>query len=124
MQIFGFLFLLVLTGVIVFILVYGMRIKAQRDARLAALYEKALESGVDPLKIRNQLEDRDQGDPQGNLKAGIILLATALAMFIGLWAADRLPGAYRLLGFVLIPGAIGLACLFIHYNVPRPPKPS
>jgi hypothetical protein len=123
MQFFGFLFLLVLTGVIVFILLYGMRIKAQRDARLVALYHKALESGVDPLLIRNQFEEREQGDPQGNLKAGIILLATALSMLLGLWAADRLPGAYRLLGFVLIPAGIGLACLFIHYNVPRPPKP-
>lgn len=113
----GLFFLFV--GIGVFILVYGMRIKARRDERLAGLYEKALDKGLDPRAIKFDLEEREPGDPHGNLKAGIILLAVALALILGIWAADSLRGAYRLLGFALVPCAIGLAVLFIHYAVPR-----
>ena len=108
------LFLLFI-GIGVFILIYGMRIKARRDERLAGLYEKALEQGLDPRAIKFDLDEREQGDPAGNLKAGIILLAVALALVLGIWAADSLQGAYRLLGFALVPCAIGLAVLFIHF---------
>lgn len=115
--------LLLLLGAGVFVLIYGMQLKSRQTERLASLYEKALGQGVDPRAIQLQLDERELGDPQGNLKAGIILLAVALAMILGIWAADRLPGPYRALGFALVPGAVGLACLFIHYAVPRQRKP-
>ena len=117
--------LLLLVGISAFILVYGMQLKARRNKRLADLYEKALEQGVDPREIKLELDEREQGDPLGNLKAGIILLAVALALVLGIWAADALRGAYRMLGFALVPAAIGLAALFIHFSLPRsgPPQP-
>jgi hypothetical protein len=112
--------LLLILGAGVFVLVYGMWIRARITERLAGLYQKALEHGADPSTIRLQLEERELGDPQGNLKAGIILLATALAILGGIFAADRLPpGPYRGVIFVFVPAAIGLACLFIHFAVPR-----
>jgi hypothetical protein len=112
--------LLLVLGAGVFVLVYGMNLKARMTQRLADLYQKALEQGVDPRAIQFQLDERELGDPQGNLKAGIILLAVALALILGIFAADNLPGPYRALGFALVPAAIGLACLFIHFAVPRP----
>jgi hypothetical protein len=123
MQLLGLLLLLLLLGAGVFVLVYGMRIKARQTERLAGLLEKALEKGADPRSIKLELDERELGDPYGNLKAGVILLATALAMVLGVVCADRLPGPYRALGFGLIPACIGLACLFIHYAVPRPKGP-
>ena len=105
---------LLLVGIGVFILVYGMRIKTQRDERRAGLYEKALDKGVDLREIKFDLDDRELGDPLGNLKAGIILLAVALALVAGMWMAESLRGAYRLLVFALVPAAIGIALLFIH----------
>lgn len=120
MQFSGIGLLLLLLGAGVFVLVYGMRLKSRQTERLASLYEKALAQGVDPRAIQFQLDERELGDPQGNLKAGIILLSVAVAMILGIWAADRLPGPYRALGFALVPAAVGLACLFIHYAVPRP----
>ena len=117
------LFLLVI-GIGVFILIYGMRLKAHRDERLAGLYEKALDKGLDPRQIKFDLEERERGDPYGNLKAGIILLAVALGIFAGIWATDVLHGAYRLIGFALVPAAIGLAVLFIHVAIPRPAPPA
>lgn len=114
--------LLLLLGAGIFVLIYGMRLKAQQTERLASLYEKALSQGIDPRSIQFQLDERELGDPQGNLKAGIILLAIAVALVLGLWAAEQLAGPYRALGFALVPAAIGLACLFIHYSVPRPQK--
>jgi pilus assembly protein TadC len=105
---------LLLVGIGVFILVYGMRIKAKRDERRAGLYEKALEKGIDPRELKFDLDDRELGDPLGNLKAGIILLAVALALVVGMWMAESLQGAYRLLIFALVPAAIGIALLFIH----------
>ena len=110
----GFL-LLVAAGV--FILLYGMWLRARRDERLARLYEKALDKGVDPRSLSLEFDQREAGDPQGNLKAGIILLATALSMVLGIWAAQALGGAWRLIGFAVVPGGIGLACLFIHYSL-------
>ena len=114
---FGFL-LLVTAGV--FILVYGMWLRARRNERLAGLYEKALDKGLDPRLISFELDEREAGDPQGNLKAGIILLATALSMVLGIWAAQALDGPWRLIGFALVPGGIGLACLFIHFSLRAP----
>ena len=113
----GIFLLLVAIGV--FILVYGMRLKARRDERRATLYEKALEQGIDPREIKFDLDDREMGDRFGNLKAGIILLAVALALVVGMWMAEALHGAYRLLIFALIPAAIGIALLFIHLALPN-----
>jgi hypothetical protein len=109
---------LLLVGIGVFILVYGMRLKARRDERRAELYEKALDQGIDPREIKFELDDRELGDPFGNLKAGIILLAVALALVAGMWLAESMRGAYRLLVFALVPAAIGVALLIIHLALP------
>ena len=115
------LFLLMI-GIGTFVLIYGMRIKARRNERLADLYQKALDSGMDPREIKIDLDEKELGDPQGNLKAGIVLLATALAIALGFLAAERLHGIWKLLGFAFVPGGIGLAVLFIHYTI-QPNKP-
>jgi hypothetical protein len=109
---------LLLVGIGVFILVYSMRLKARRDERRAELYEKALDQGIDPREIKFELDDRELGDPFGNLKAGIILLAVALALVAGMWLAESMRGAYRLLVFALVPAAIGVALLIIHLALP------
>jgi hypothetical protein len=114
------LLLLLLAGTGVFVLTYGMRLRARRNERLADLYDKAIQHGLDPREIQFNLDEQEQGDPQGNLKAGIILLASALGVVGGIWAAAALPGPFRLVGFALVPGLIGAAALFIHYSVPRP----
>ena len=93
---------LLLVGISVFVLVYGMRIRARRNERLADLYEKAIEAGVDPRAIKFDLDERELGDPYGNLKAGIILLAVALAIVAGIWAAYAAQGFWRLIGFALV----------------------
>lgn len=116
----GFM-LLLFTGAGVFVLVYGMQLKARRAKRLYQLYQNALDKGVDPRSLKLDLEDQEQGDPQGNLKAGIILLATALSLLLGLWAGKALGGPLRGVGFAILPAGIGLACIFIHYAVARPP---
>jgi hypothetical protein len=119
MQFTGLLLLLILIGT--FVLLYGMWLRARRTAQLAALYQRAIEQGMDPRALRFELDEREAGDPQGNLKAGIILLAASLGLVAGLWAAQVLDGPWRAVGFALIPLAIGLACIFIHYAMPRPP---
>jgi hypothetical protein len=119
----GLLLLLLLIGTGAFVLAYGMRLRARRNERLAELYDKAIQAGLDPRSIQFSLDEQEQGDPQGNLKAGIILLATALGMVGGIWGAAALPGPFKLLGFALVPALIGLAALFIHYSVPRPKAP-
>src|SRR5436309_10932228 len=113
MQFIGLLLLLIGAGI--FVLIYGMWLKSQRTERLLRLYEHALDRGLDLQAIRLQFEDdHGSGDPHGNLKAGIFLLAIALAMMAGIWAADNLPGPWHALGFALIPAAAGLAALLIH----------
>ena len=116
--------MLLVLGAGVFVLVYGMRLKARMTERLADLYNKAIEQGLDPRLIQFKLEEQELGDPQGNLKAAIILLATALGIVLGIWCADKLPYAYRALLFAIVPAAIGLALLFIHYTVPRTRPPA
>jgi len=116
--------MLLVLGAGVFVLVYGMRLKARMTERLADLYNKAIEKGLDPRAIQFQFEEQELGDPQGNLKAAIILLATAFGIVLGIWGADKLFGAYRALLFAIVPAAIGLALLFIHYAVPRPRPPA
>jgi hypothetical protein len=120
----GLVLLLMMVGSGVFIIVYGMRLRAQQNERLAILYQKALESGQDPISIQRALQVPEQADPQGNLKAGIILLASALGMAGGIWAASVLPGPGRLLGFALVPALIGCAVIVIHFTIPRPPPHS
>jgi hypothetical protein len=115
----GLLLLLILIGT--FVLAYGMWLRARRMAQIAALYQQAIERGLDPSSISIELDEQEAGDPQGNLKAGVILLAAALATALGLWAAGELQGPWRAAGFALLPAAIGGACIFIHYAIPRPP---
>jgi len=122
MEIVGLLVLMFGAGL--FVLVYGMWLKAKRLERRTTLYERALDKGVDPRTLKLDLDEQEAGDPAGNLKAGIILLATALAMVLGMWASTVLSGAYSRLGFALVPALIGLALLFIHYTVPRRNKPT
>ena len=98
------------------IMIYGMRLKARRTERLADLYEKAMAQGLDPREINFQLDDRE-GDPQGNLKAGIILLAGTLGLFLGILAAAAFQGPARMLGFAFVPGMIGLGAIYIHNAV-------
>lgn len=116
-------FFLLMIGIGTFVLIYGMRIKARRNERLADLYQKALDKGVDPREIKLDLDEKELGDPHGNLKAGIVLLATALSIALGFLAAERLPGIWKLLGFAFVPGGIGLAVLYIHFTIrPQHPK--
>lgn len=115
-------FIVLVAGIGIFVLFYGMRIKARRNERLADLYQQAIEKGLDPREIQFDFDEREQGDPQGNLKAGIFLLATALAVVLGMLCAQALQGIWKALGFALVPAALGIAALFIHYSVPRPTK--
>ncbi|MEZ5336840.1 MAG: DUF6249 domain-containing protein [bacterium] len=110
------LFFLILFIISMLIMLYGMRLKARRTERLADLYEKAMAQGLDPREINFQLDDSG-GDPQGNLKAGIILLAGTFGLFLGIWAAAAFPGPARMLGFAFVPGMIGLAAIYIHFAV-------
>lgn len=116
MQHIGLLLLCAAAGL--FILGYGMHLKSRRAERRFQLMQQAIEKGLDPAHLPVDLPD-EQGDPAGNLKAGILFLATALAMLIGVWAADKLPGPWRASGFAVVPAMVGLALLFIHYSVPR-----
>jgi len=107
------LFFLILFVISMLIMIYGMRLKARRTERLADLYEKAMAQGLDPREINFQLDDRE-GDPQGNLKAGIILLAGTLGLILGILAASVFKGPARMLGFAFVPGMIGIASIYIH----------
>jgi hypothetical protein len=116
------LFFLILFGISMLILIYGMRLKARRTERLAGLYEKAMAQGIDPREINFQLDDRE-GDPQGNLKAGIILIAGTVGLLLGILAAAAFQGPARMLGFAFVPGMIGFAAIYIHRAV-RPVSPA
>lgn len=122
MQFIGVLLLLIGAGI--FVLVYGMWLKSQRTEKLARLYAQAMEKGIDPRAIRFELEDAEQADPHGNLKAGVFLLAIALAMVAGLWFAQSMHGPWRLTGFALVPAAVGLAAILIHFALNRNPSAS
>jgi hypothetical protein len=111
--------ILLLIGAGIFVLVYGMWLKAARTEKLARLYGQAMEKGIDPRAIRFELEDQENPDPQGNLKAGVFLLAIALAMVAGLWFAENMHGPWRLTGFALVPAAVGLAAVLIHLALGR-----
>lgn len=115
--------LLLIFGAGIFVLIYGMQLKAKRNEQLTDLYRQALSQGFDPREIQVDLEERNAGDPQGNLKAGIILLATSVGIILGILAVDNLTGAWRMIGFSLIPACIGIAAFIIHFAVPRPRGP-
>lgn len=115
MQLFGLLLLCAAAGL--FVLGYGMHLKSRRAERKYQLMQQAIEKGLDPGSLQLGAEE-EQGDPAGNLKAGIVFLATALALLIGVWAADRLPGPWRASGFAVVPALVGLALIFIHYSLP------
>jgi hypothetical protein len=117
MQLIGLLLLVIGAGI--FVLVYGMWLKSARTDKLMRLYQQAIDKGIDPRSIRFELEESDAGDPQGNLKAGVFMLAIALAMIAGLWAAEMLRGPWRMTGFALVPAAVGLAALLIHFTATR-----
>ena len=104
-----------------FLLVEAERARVRgRHLQALDLYEKAMAQGLDPREINFQLDDRE-GDPQGNLKAGIILLASTLGLFLGIAAAAAFPGPARMLGFAFVPGMIGLGAIYIHFAIkPRP----
>ena len=67
-----------------------MWLKAARTEKLTRLYTQAMEKGIDPRTIRFDFEDQENPDPAGNLKAGVFLLAIALAMVAGLWFAENM----------------------------------
>jgi hypothetical protein len=115
--------LLLLIGAGIFVLVYGMWLKSARTEKLARLYAQAMEKGIDPRSLRFDFDDQDRPDPAGNLKAGIFLLAIALAVVAGFWFAGNTPGPWRLTGFALVPAAVGLAALVIHFTAVRRPDP-
>ena len=115
--------LLLLIGAGIFVLVYGMWLKSARTEKLARLYTQAMEKGIDPRTLRFDFEDSEAPDPAGNLKAGVFLLAIALAMVAGLWFAENLHGPWRLTGFALVPAAVGLAAVLIHLVLGRPQSP-
>ncbi|HES57802.1 MAG TPA: hypothetical protein ENO21_00045, partial [Firmicutes bacterium] len=58
-------FLLLVVGIGIFVLFYGMRIKARRNERLADLYQQAIDKGLDPREIQFDFDEREAGDPQG-----------------------------------------------------------
>jgi Domain of unknown function (DUF6249) len=116
MQLIGLFLLCASAGL--FVLGYGMHLKARRAERRYQLYQQAIEKGLDPSSL--SLTDEDEtGDPSGNLKAGVVFLATALAMLLGVWAADSLRGPWRAAGFAIVPALVGLALVFIHFAIPR-----
>jgi Domain of unknown function (DUF6249) len=106
--------LLLLIGAGIFVLVYGMWLKSARTEKLARLYTQAMEKGIDPRALRFDFEAEDNPDPAGNLKAGVFLLAIALALVAGLWFAENMHGPWRLTGFALVPAAVGLAAILVH----------
>jgi len=87
---------------------------------------KALEKGVDPERIQLKLPQQEQvGDPNGNWKAGLILISfglfTLLCVMLPLYftgelghdGGDVVP-LYAAPGSFIIPG---LVLLFIHYTI-------
>jgi hypothetical protein len=116
--------LLLLIGAGIFVLVYGMWLKSARMEKLARLYTQAMEKGIDPRALRFDFEDNENPDPAGNLKAGIFLLAIAVAMVVGLWFAENMHGPWRLTGFALVPAAVGLAAVLIHLALGKKQTPA
>ena len=115
--------LLLLIGAGIFVLVYGMWLKSARTEKLARLYAQAMEKGIDPRTLRFDFEAEENPDPAGNLKAGVFLLAIALAMVAGLWFAENMQGPWRLTGFALVPAAVGLAAVLVHLALGRAQAP-
>jgi hypothetical protein len=88
---------------------------------------KALEKGVDPASIQLKMPTQEQaGDPNGNWKAGLILISFGLFMLfcvmlplysvgeIGRHGDGDIVALYAAPGTFIIPG---LVLLFIHYTI-------
>jgi hypothetical protein len=89
---------------------------------------KALEKGVDPATIQLRLPSQEQaGDPNGNWKAGLLLIGIGLFLFFCVMLPLRLSGEMaghtdpgEIVGFYAGPGTFiipGVVLLFIHYTI-------
>jgi hypothetical protein len=78
--------------------------------KLEALHSPGLEE--------NYLDDYSRGDRKANLKAGIILITIAIALwlFMRFFVIEHIGGSAGLQLVGLFPGLLGLAFLFIHYT--------
>lgn len=88
---------------------------------------KALEKGIDPATIQLKLPTQEQaGDPNGNWKAGLILIAIGLFLAlcvvlpgrligeIGSHDAEDIIASYAFPGMFLILGSV---LMFVHYTI-------
>ena len=88
---------------------------------------KALEKGVDPASIQLKMPTQEQvGDPNGNWKAGLILVAvglfTLLCVMLPLYYSGEIghSGDGDIVAMFAGPGTFlipGLVLLFIHYTI-------
>ena len=87
---------------------------------------KALEKGVDPAGLQLRLPSQEQaGDPNGNWKAGLILLSIGLFIFLCVMVPLQLSGQMHddqgaKVGFFAAPGMFiipGLVLLYIHHTI-------
>jgi hypothetical protein len=87
---------------------------------------KALEKGVDPERIQLKVPTPEQlGDPNGNWKAGLILIAfglfTGLCVMLPLYYSGELStDGGELVPLFAAPGSFiipGIVLLFIHYTI-------
>jgi hypothetical protein len=97
-------------------------IKARsRDRQLAQIMEERrlmIERGIAPPELKLPAEeDRPQRDPLANLKAGVVMIFTALGLAgaLVLWPAVG-PAALHALGLPVaaVLGAIGLGFIVVH----------
>jgi len=88
---------------------------------------KALEKGVDPATIQLQLPKQEQaGDPNGNWKAGLILVSIGVFLLLCVVIPGHLTGAIGntddgdVIGSYAFPGMfliLGSVLLFVHYTI-------
>ncbi len=88
---------------------------------------KAIEHGIDPERIAVQLpsiqRERDD-DPNGNWKAGVVLISIALGFFLAIsvpvWllvGSGHLQERFTVLAPPLILGIVGAALIIIHRRI-------
>lgn len=91
---------------------------------------KAIEHGIDPERIAVQLpslqREKDE-DPNGNWKAGVVLISVAagflLALTLPVWllaGADKVQERFTVLAPPLILGIVGFALIYIHRRIVGP----
>jgi hypothetical protein len=88
---------------------------------------KALEKGIDPATIQLKLPQQEQaGDPNGNWKAGLILIAIGLFLFLCVVLPGRLLGEIGthdegdIIASYAVPGMffiLGSVLMFVHYTI-------